>query len=57
MFLKILFVYLRERVSKTEREQVERGEEEEADSLWSRGPATGLDPRTLGSCSEPKADT
>ena len=52
----VLFIYLRERVCM--RTSWGRAEGEgEADSLQSREPDTGLDPRTLRSQSEPKADT
>ena len=55
--LKILSIYFKE--SKSERVQA-RGtaeEEGEADSLLSSEPNVGLDPRTLGSRPQPKADT
>jgi len=51
-FLKILLIYLRERVSKREREHKLGGEAEgegEADSPLSREPDVGLGLRTLGS--------
>ena len=56
-FFKI-FIYLRERehVHKREDEWGERQREEKADSLLNREPDAGLTPRTLGSCSEPKAE-
>ena len=47
-FLKILFIYLREREGR--RVQTSRGEADgEADSVLGREPDVGLDPRTLRS--------
>ena len=52
--LKIVFIYLRKR----EHEQGRGAEREaEADSPLSREPDAGLNPRTLGSPPEPKADS
>ena len=48
-FNRILFIYL-------ESDEHKQVGEEEADSLLSREPDVGLDPRTLGSRPEPKAD-
>ena len=52
-FLKILFIYLRER--QWERAWARRRSEGEADSPWSWEPDVGLDPGTRGSWPEPKA--
>ena len=54
LFLKILFIYLRE-IEKRRGEQGEEGEGE-AESPLSREPDAGLDPRTLGPRLELKAD-
>ena len=53
-FFKILFIYLTEITSRQRGRQRER--EEEAGSLMSRQPDAALDPRTLGSGPEPKAE-
>jgi len=57
IFFNILFIHLRQR-DKRERAWAggEAEGEEEADSPLSQEPNVGLDPRTLGSWSEPKAD-
>lgn len=47
-FLEILFIYLRKSARAGGRAERE-GEAEEADSLLSREPSTGLNPRILGS--------
>ena len=52
-FFKTLFIYLRESIQAVEMAEGEG----EAGSLLSREPDAGLDPRTLGSRPEPKADT
>ena len=58
-FVKILFIYLMERERQPAREgtQARRVGEEETGSQQSREPNVGLNPRDLGSCPEPKADT
>ena len=56
IFFKILFIYLMERETAREGTQAGGVGEEEASSQWSREPDAGLDPRTLGSRPEPKAD-
>ena len=50
-FLKIFYLFERERAY-----EQGKGVEGDADSPWSGDPDKGLDPRTLGSPSEPKAD-
>lgn len=58
LFLRILFIYFRQSEPEREREWVgELGTEREADSPQNKEPATGLDPRTLGSWPELKADS
>ena len=49
-FLKIFYLFERERAY-----EQGKGVEGDADSPWSGDPDKGLDPRTLGSPSEPKA--
>ena len=59
LFLKILFIYFRQRHKKKESISKMGGEakgEGQADSPLSREPNAGLDPRTLGLRPEPKAD-
>ena len=55
-FFKILFIYLTERQAVREGTQAGGVGEEEAGSQQSREPDVGLDPRTLGSHLELKAD-
>ena len=57
-FFKILFIYLTQRERQPAREGIQAGgvEEGEAGFPLSRGPDVGLNPRTLGSRPEPKAD-
>jgi len=50
------FIYLAERETAREGTQAGRVREGEAGFPQSREPDVGLDPRTLGSLSEPKAD-
>ena len=56
LFLKILLIYLRDRDSRSRGGAGGEGEGKEDSSLLSREPKTGLDPRTLGSQPELKAD-
>jgi len=57
VFLFLFFkIYLSEREI-TEHKQREQQAEGETDSPLSREPDVGLNPRTLGLCLEPKADT
>ena len=52
-FFKILFIYSREPGEEGESRDIGRGEKQAP----CRKPKVGLDPRILGSCPEPKADT
>ena len=56
LFFKILFIYLTERDTAREETQAGGGGEGEAGFPRIREPDVGLDPRTLGSRPEPKAD-
>ena len=55
-FYDYLFIYLTERVAAREGTQAGGVGEREAGFPLSREPNMGLNPRTLGSCPEPKAD-
>ena len=57
VFFKILFIYLTQSETASEGTQVRGVGEGEAGFLLRREPDVGLDPRMLGSCPEPKADT
>ena len=55
LFFKILFIYLTEGETASEREEEGEWERKKQASEQSREPDAGLDPRTLGS-HQPKAD-
>ena len=55
-FFKILFIYLTERETASERGNTGRGSGRGRSRLPAEEPDVGLDPRTPGSCPEPKAD-
>ena len=55
-FLKIVFIYLTERETASERGNTSRGSGRGRSRLIAEEPDAGLDPRTLGSHPEPKAD-
>ena len=57
IFLKILFIYLIGRETASERGNTSRASGRGRSRLPAEEPDVGLDPRTLGSCPEPKADT
>ena len=55
-FFKILFIYLTERVTGSERKNTGRGSGKGRSRLPAEEPDVGLDPRTQGSRPELKAD-
>ena len=55
-FVKILFIYLTEIETASERGNTRRGSGRGRSRLPVEKPHVGLDPRTLGSPPEPKAD-
>ena len=55
-FIKILFIYLTETDTASERGNTSRGSGRGRSRLPAEEPDVGLDPRTLGSHPEPKAD-
>ena len=55
-FLKILFIYLTESETASERGNTSRGSGRGRSKLLAEEPDVGLDPRMLGSHPEPKAD-
>ena len=55
-FLKVLFIYLTEIETASERGNTSRGSGRGRSGLTAEEPDVGLDPRTPGSCPEAKVD-